>query len=94
MVADEIVNSTVDAVVNATSGTIIGNLVFELGRIGKWIQALGLLIILWLGFQIIALIVNRKNRKRIKKIIFRFDEIDARLKRIEGKLNKLGKGKK
>jgi len=93
MVVDTAPGLIVDGVVNATSGTIVGDLVAEIGRIGHWLQALGLLIVLWLAFQIIALIVNRKNRRRIKRALARFDEVDARLKRIEKKVDGLGKKK-
>ncbi len=61
---------------------VVGNLVTELGKIGLWVQALGLIIIFWIIFQIVNLIVNRKKRKTLYGI--RED-----LKRIEGKIDKL-----
>lgn len=57
------------------------DIILELGRVGKWIQAVGLVIILWLIFQIIMAINNRIKRKKLY-------EIEARLEKIEKKLDK------
>ena len=54
-------NMAVDSVAN-TSSDLVSELIADLGRIGLWLQALGVVIVLWLIFQIIALIVNRKKR--------------------------------
>ena len=61
-------------------------LVLELGRIGLWIQAVGLIVIAWIIVQAITMYFNRKRRKTLYKI--RDD-----LKRIEGKVDRLLKGK-
>lgn len=61
-------------------------LVLDLGRIGLWIQAVGLIVILWIIFQAITMYFNRKRRKTLYKI--RDD-----LKRIERKIDRLLKGK-
>ncbi|MBS3072119.1 hypothetical protein J4408_03970 [Candidatus Pacearchaeota archaeon] len=66
---------------------IIGTLITEIGQIGLWIKAVGLIFILWVIFQIIALIVNRKKRKALYKI-------SSDLERIESKIDKLLKNKK
>ena len=63
------------------------NVLLELGKIGLWLQTLGILVVLWLTFQIIALIVNRKKRKALYSI-------KEDLLRIEKKIDKLVKGKK
>ena len=70
------------AIGDVASGDVVSQFVVELGRIGLWIQALGLIIILWIVFQVISLISGRKKRKKIY-------EIDERLKRIEGKIDKV-----
>ncbi len=54
----------------------------SLGKIGIWIQAVGLVIILWLIFEIIILINNRIRRKQLYAI-------EDRLKSIENKVDKL-----
>ena len=65
---------------------IPAELVLDLGRIGLWIQAVGLIVILWIIFQTITMYFNRKRRKTLYKI--RDD-----LKRIERKIDRLLKGK-
>ncbi len=78
MALEELANSPTD---------IITNLTLELGKIGRWIQAIGLVIILWLIFQIIILINNRIKRKRLYTM-------EQKLERIEKKLdNALKKNK-
>lgn len=61
---------------------VIDDLVIELGQVGLWIQAVGLVVILWIIFQAITMYYNRKRR-----IIL--TEINERLKRIETKLKKI-----
>lgn len=61
---------------------VIDDLVVELGQVGLWIQAVGLVVILWIIFQAITMYYNRKRR-----IIL--TEINERLKRIETKLKKI-----
>ncbi len=57
-------------------------LIAQLGTIGKWIQAVGLVIILWLIFQVIILINNRIRRKQLYKIEERLDNIEKKLDKI------------
>ncbi len=59
---------------------VASNLLIELGKIGLWVQAIGLVITLWIVFQLIALIVNRKKRKALYRI-------EERLTRIEKKID-------
>ena len=59
-----------------------GSILLELGKIGLWLQTLGVIILLWLIVQIITLIMNRKKRKTI-------DSMKEDLIRIEKKLDKL-----
>ncbi len=58
----------------------VTELIKEIGKIGSWIQAVGLVIVLWLVFQIIILINNRIKRKQLYII-------EERLKNIEKKLD-------
>jgi len=60
----------------------VTDIVLEVGKIGKWLQALGLLVIIWIVFQIVNFVINRKKQSELKKI--RND-----LFRIEDKLDKL-----
>ena len=61
---------------------VIDDLVVELGQVGLWIQAVGLVVILWIIFQAITMYYNRKRRLILV-------EINERLKRIEKKLKKI-----
>jgi L-lactate permease len=63
------------------------NVALELGKVGKWIQAVGLIVILWIVFQAITMYFNRKRRKMI-------EEIKEDVKRIEEKVDKLSKKRK
>ena len=76
----------VDFVVNASSD-VFNQLVIEVGKVGLWIQALGIVIILWVVFQVIALMINLSRKKKLKTI-------DHSLSRIERKLDRVLKGKK
>ncbi len=66
----------------AVEESVIAEVLKEVGQVGLWIQAVGIVIILWIVFQVIILINNRIKRKQLYKI-------EDRLKRIEGKINKL-----
>ncbi len=59
----------------------------EVGKVGNWVQAIGILVILWIGFQIVNFIINHKKRKHIK--LLRGD-----IHRLEEKIDKLVKSKK
>lgn len=59
-------------------------IVLSLGQVGLWIQAVGLLIVLWIVVQSITMYFNRKRRLLL-------EEINQRLKRVESKLNKISK---
>jgi hypothetical protein len=61
-------------------------IVLELGRIGKWVQAVGLIVVIWIVIQAITLYFNRKRRKTLYTI-------KDDLKRIERKIDKLSKKK-
>ena len=59
----------------------------DIGELGLWIQAIGLIVILWIVFQVINLIINIKRGvylRRMKKDIMRIEE----------KVDKLGRKKR
>ena len=56
----------------------------RLGSIGKWLQAIGIIVILWVVFQIVQFVYNRRRVKRL-------DRIEEKLKSIEKKLDKIVK---
>jgi hypothetical protein len=54
----------------------------ELGKVGLWLQAVGVIVILWIIFQIIAW---KYNRKRMKEVYSMKEDV----KRIESKIDRL-----
>ena len=63
------------------SSDVFTDVVLEVGRIGKWMQALGLFIIFYLVFQIIMVLLSRRKKKILELI--RED-----IKRLEKKIDK------
>ncbi len=57
------------------------NLLIEVGKLGSWIQALGLVVVLWIVFEVVALIVNRKKRKALYRIKEDLARIESKLDR-------------
>lgn len=73
MVVGEVVN---------VSGDAFGAVVTEIGRIGLVLQALGIVVVLWLIFQVIALIVNRKRRKALYRIEEKLVSLEEKVDRV------------
>tara|TARA_Y100000310_G_C19996666_1_gene496548 strand:+ start:33 stop:257 length:225 start_codon:yes stop_codon:yes gene_type:complete len=69
----------VEGAISSTS-----ELVLELGKIGKWVQAVGLFVIAWLIIQLINLFINKKRLASLRKM-------ESNLQRLERKMNKLSK---
>jgi len=74
----------VEEVVNVSTSALSG-IVSSVGRIGLWLQALGVVVILWIIFQIVTLIMNRKKRKAIYRIEEKLDLLNKKLDRILNK---------
>ncbi|MBI2632575.1 hypothetical protein HYW75_06220 [Candidatus Pacearchaeota archaeon] len=60
----------------------IVNLLAKIGTLGSWLQAIGIVILLTIIFQIIAFILNRKKLRELEKI-------REELSRVKNKLDKL-----
>jgi len=70
---------------NALSNDVVNrsaDLIMELGKVGKWLQALGVIVILWIIFQLINLWLNKHRWNKL-------EEFDVKVNRIEHKLDKL-----
>lgn len=65
---------------------MVDGLLLELGKVGLWIQAVGLFIVLWIIFQIILLFYNARRMRQVL-------EIRKDMKRIEHKLDEVIKKK-
>jgi len=66
-------------VLSNVSGGVLGDVFLQLGTIGKWIQAIGLLVVLWIVFHVITLIMNRKKRKAIYSLVEKTDRIEKKV---------------
>jgi len=74
-----------EEILNASANTV-ADLITQVTMIGRWVQALGLLAVLWVLFYIISWYSNRKQNKKINKI-------KSDIERIEQKIDKLTKKK-
>jgi len=74
-----VVEGAVGSAISSTS-----ELVLELGKIGKWVQAVGLFVIVWIFIQFSNFLLNRKRMDLLKRM-------DYKLETLEKKLDKLSK---
>ena len=61
---------------------ILPEILIELGRVGLWLQAIGVIVIVWIAFQVISLIFERKKKKNLERINVRLDKIEKKLDRV------------
>lgn len=60
----------------------IEDVILEVGRLGLWLQALGVVTLFFIVFEIIGFVLNRKRLKEI-------ETIKKDMSRIEGKIDRL-----
>ena len=72
----------IEDVLNASD--VLPDIVVEIGKIGLWLQAVGLIVLLWVAFQVVSFIYSRKGRNELR-------QIRSDLKRIEKKIDKLSR---
>ena len=65
---------------------VVGDVITEIGKIGLWLKTAGIIFILWIIFQVINFIINRKRMREIYNI-------KDDMKRIEKKIDKIPKKK-
>lgn len=65
---------------------VLEDIVIQLGQIGLWVQAVGLIVILWIIIQAITLYFNRKRRKKLQEISDRLDRLEKKIDKIDRKL--------
>ena len=68
----------VTAEIVGTSALIIE----ELGKLGKWLQAIGIIVVLWLVFQIVNLILRWRWWKEILVLKEKIDNLDGKINRL------------
>ena len=57
----------------------------SLGSIGQWLQAIGVLALIWIIFQIISFIISRKRTKILEKIQNDLHKIEKQFERLKKK---------
>lgn len=77
-----------DVVISNISSDAFLQTVAEVGQIGNWLQALGVIVILWIIFQIISLIITLKKMKRLNLIMTHLERLETKMDR---KLNVIDK---
>ena len=85
MALENLGNAIIEDIANVPVDTATV-LISELGKIGNWLQAIGIIVILWIVFQLISLIVDYKKRKALYRI-------EKQLKVLEKKIDKLSNKK-
>jgi len=76
----------IEKIANMSTETL-AQLIIQIGKIGLWVQAIGVLIILWLTFQIISFISLLKRKKKLEAIEERLVSIEKKLDMILKKRN-------
>jgi len=67
---------------------ILSTTLLEIGKIGLWLQAIGILAAIWFASIIITLILNRKKRKALYTIKDDLKRIETKIDKISENLNK------
>ena len=68
--------------VTSAANGLLPDFILEIGKVANWLQAVGIILIIWVGFEIGFFILNYKRRKYLKKLI-------SDLERLEKKIDKL-----
>jgi len=81
-----------DVIISNISSDTFLQTISEVGKIGNWLQALGIIVILWIIFQIVSIIITLKKMKRLNIIMTHLErletKIDRKLNAIDKKLSK------
>ena len=58
------------------------NIISEIGQIGLWLKTAGIIFILWIIFQVVNFIINRRRIKEIYNIKGDMQKMDKKLDKI------------
>ena len=58
---------------------VSNQLLQQVGQIGLWLQTLGLIVILWIIFQIVSFFINRERMKEVLAIKQDMDRIEKKI---------------
>jgi Tfp pilus assembly protein PilO len=78
---EDVLGNFTDVPVSTIAGTIE-----ELGKIGNWLQALGILVIIWIIIQIVNLVYNYKKKNYLESIESRLSNMEKKINRLYNKL--------
>ena len=78
------------AIGNAVSGEFVNaseTFLTEIGKVGHWLEALGIVVVLWLFFEIVAFLINRRRMKEVYKIKEDMQRIERKIDNVLEKMN-------
>jgi len=79
MVVEEVVN---------VSGEILSEAISGIGRIALVMQALGIIVIFWVIFQVVNLLLNRNRGKLLSNVNKKLGDLEKKIDRIDRKISK------
>ena len=65
----------------------IDEILVQVGQIGLWLQAIGIVIILMIVFSVISFISNKKKLKELSTIKRNIEKLETKIDGISKKLN-------
>ncbi len=82
--------------VNITGGVIDApvDILLELGKLGRWVQAVGLIVIIWIIIQIVNYYFNRKRMRAIEEFQKDINRIEEKIDKLERVISKELRGNK
>ena len=70
MVVGEVVNGSSD---------VIGELIKQVGSIGLWLQALGVVVLIYIIFGIVQIVLNRKKKNLLIQMNNKLDSLEKKV---------------
>jgi len=70
------------AIGDVINDTLAETILADVGEIGLWIQAIGLLVVIWLVFQTVNLFLNIRRVYRIEKMKKKIDSIENKIDKL------------
>lgn len=67
---------------------VAAEILLGVGHLALYMQAVGLILILWIVFQIVTLYFNRKRRKKLYHLSEQLSQLDEKIDRLEKKLDR------
>lgn len=70
----------------SASNDLLNGAIGEIGKLGLWMQAVGLLVVFWLAFQIVLIVQNYVKRKLLRTIEEKLDKLDKKIDKLDKKI--------